>query len=100
MTATTQPGITPTLDEQIAGLQKELSQYGDDLGNGGYSEDGYKSYLFMEAILASLIRLREIEGALREIAEFGCDEAEQFDGPCAAKIVRIAQDALLLRGKP
>lgn len=37
------------------------------------------------------IRYRE---ALERISEYGCIEAEPYDGPCAASICRIARTAL------
>ena len=37
------------------------------------------------------IRLME---AAEKIADYGCDRAAEFDGPCASEIVKIAQEAL------
>lgn len=92
MTATTQPGIT--LRQQIKWFE-ELVKYNH---RHGFDQ------ATIDAILASLIRLREIEGKLREPSE-----EMQIAGVLAAGnnnaagyIVGIyrAMSALLLRGKP
>jgi hypothetical protein len=35
-----------------------------------------------------------LRAALEKIADYGCDLAAEFDGPCASKIVAIAQEAI------
>jgi hypothetical protein len=37
--------------------------------------------------------------AAEKIADYGCDQATEFDGPCASKIVKIAQEALAALNK-
>jgi len=116
MTATTQPGITLDLDGQIASLTQEIKiakVMGQDLLAS-----------VMEQWLASLIRLREIEGKLRDAicphcANTGCVEGSPVavcckrpwpNGECCGSPEPertqeqcqwcAERSALLLRGKP
>ena len=104
MTATTQPGITLELDAQIAFVERAVKSSGKHPTGGSLC----RRYT---AILASLIRLREIEGKLREptpeMIDVGFDAAgKQYspdptdDGLELTLAVWKAMSALLLRGKP
>lgn len=90
MTATTQPGIT--LEERF---WQEVA-----------TKDGEPTELDRE-ILASLLRLKEIEGKLRETYEIyaGMEGIPVPQTACEAYLLRIIDEmqksiAILLRGKP
>jgi len=95
MTATTQPGIT--LEEQLEWMRLNIN-----------SSALQREPEFTTAILASLIRLREIEGKLREPSNETLGKMmdawnNEFGSPYTryVKMLNIAvDDALLLRGKP
>ena len=96
MTATTQPGITleeHSLDSQIEMLKCVMGIRG--LGCG---------ISYDNAILASLIRLREIEGKLREptreMLEAGYPPDNEEAQSWGVREVFTAMSALMLRGKP
>jgi hypothetical protein len=96
MTATTQPGIT--LDESLEYQQDRIARQ-DKKHNPIQS-------VHEQAILASLIRLREIEGKLRDVIKplkIAIIHAETTDDDLNMEKYRDLLDdlsALLLRGKP
>ena len=71
----------------------------DEIVNGGWCGTGPDEVAFIplgkfhELIAAAResIKLREV---LKRISEYGCIEAEPYDGPCAASICQIACAAL------
>ena len=80
MTATTQPGIT--LEEQIAFCEYESRTADAQLWGGNRAA--------FDAILDSLIRLREIESKLRETYEI-------YAGMEGIPLPKLASEAYLLR---
>lgn len=113
----------PTLDEQIlqnqlaeaerraAGRPEPVQRY-KHLGDRMTNADGTEALFLcnnLEYVWASDYdalrlshqhlqdRLNRMEAAMKKIAEWGCDEAEKYDGKCAGDIVRLAQSALLAK---
>ena len=76
MTATTQPGITLDLDAQIGHTEARVKHLREYLEHGATPDlEAAKELRYKEAILASLIRLREIEGDAKQLRE------KLFDNP-------------------
>lgn len=95
-TPTTRPTeVTLDLEAQIAHLDSFMKRHPVSLAHGLFTMD--------VAILASLIRLREIEGKLREptpeMIEAGAPYMNKLGREYAEACIRAA-NALLLRGKP